>query len=398
MVTADDGFITQIIRIINPLVDRANLRKPPVLLHHGASLDVTCYLIASSKQHHPEKYPRTAADGPITSSNRSLGFVLANNGYDVFLISTRLSNQFNMGHTKDAAGVNNIPNGNNTGKNMTAGETANEYERSPFLYQTGQDDVVSHELGPQITLVLNVTGSQEFSMLSYSLSTTTTIAFLALHPDYAKRARVYMQMAPPIAATHFTAFDKLYFEDICPLLPTRGVGFTPTYIETPVVRQFIIESSANTAFKYSVIYEILVQLFGPSPLFNTNLERNSLAHIFMPVSFKTIQQYCQNSVARAFRKFDYGPVANLQIYGTPEPPTYNISRIEVQNYVIISGSTDGLADPATVNRVAATVSSPTPVRRIIGDMYNHYDLIAGTKVDEQIVLPILAEFNRVSSS
>lgn len=397
-VTALDGYITLLLELINP--EATELRYPPVFMHHGASIDPTCYLMASSKQHFPEKYPRTAADGPIRSSNRSLAFTLANNGYQVILIGTRGCNKDNQGHTKDALGINNVPPGqNNSELNLTSGEIAYEYARTPFYWQYGQDDVKNFELRKQWDTALNFTNATEFILLSYSLSTTTTMAYLAENPDYAAKVRLYVQLAPPIAAVHENdLFDKVYFEDICPLYPTRGIGFTPTFVETPIARQAFIQLSANPTVKYTVLYEILSLLFGPSPLYATNIERNSVSKILMDVSFKTIQQYCQNSVAQAFRKFDYGPAQNLLIYGTAEPPTYDYSYLNVQNHVIVSGDSDGLASPLTVDKFAASVRSQRELIRIYANNSNHYDLVSGTCNNNTVNLPLIGVFNRVSNA
>lgn len=66
----EDGYITELIHLINPLADPASLKQPPVILMHGALVDCVAFMWASSISHHPEVWPRTLLDdGPITSSN-----------------------------------------------------------------------------------------------------------------------------------------------------------------------------------------------------------------------------------------------------------------------------------------------------------------------------------------
>lgn len=357
--------------------------------------DTSAYLLASSIQHHPEPFPRTAEDGPITSSNRSLGFTLSNNGYDVWLIPTRGSNKQNLGHTKNALGINVVHDGGNSA-NLTKGEIAYEYARTPFYWQYGQDDVLAFELKPQWDKVLEVTGSQEFSLYSYSLSTPTTLGFLAMHPDYASRVRVYFQMGPAIAASHFTGFDFTYFEIICNAVPTRGVGFTPTFIGNPLLRELFVDLSPSYEIRYTLLKEITRLIFGPSPKYQTNLERNALDKIFKPVSFKTVQQYCQNSVSKVFQKFNYG-LGNLGIYGSVNPPAYNISYVDVQNYVIVNGEYDGLASPETVKHLISMVSARKPIEQIEAPQFNHLDLITGVECDKYVNLPVLETLNKYSN-
>lgn len=393
-VVGGDGYVSQLVRIINPKANRTLLKKPPIIVYHGANIDMTCYLSASSIQHFPEKYPRSPSDPPMTSSNRSLGFVLANNGFDVWLVGTRGSNRLNLGHIKDSRGRNVVIDLN--GRNITKGEMDYARNRSQIYWQFGQDDVINYEVKVQIDKVRNITGSREYFLFSYSLSTPTTLAFFALYPEYAKDCRAYIQMAPAIAASHVTSqTDKFYFEQLCPLFPTRGIGFTPTYLLKPTARLLVPELARSDELKYSLIYGVTVGIFGPSPIYNTNLERNLLAHVFMPTSFKTVQQYCQNSVVKQFRKFDYGPVNNLAIYGRIDPPAYNYSRLEVQNYLIISGSNDGLADTTTVNRLKNSISTPTPIQQIIAPLFNHLDMIGAVETDNYINLPFVAYLNRL---
>lgn len=71
--------------------------------------------------------------------------------------------------------------------------------------------------------VRSLAGSDEHSVFCYSLCTPTTMVFLAQKPDYARRVRVYAQMAPSIAADHFTLVPKVYFEDLPPPADRRNL-------------------------------------------------------------------------------------------------------------------------------------------------------------------------------
>lgn len=300
-----------------------------------------------------------------------------------------------MNHLRDSLGRKIVATDNFEGKNLTQGEIEYIYERTPFYWQYGQDEEIAFDVKNQIDTVLNHTGSKEYFLFAYSLAAPTTLAFLAMRPDYAKNCRAYIQFGPAIEASHVTSlFDKLYFEGICTKLPTFGLGFTPSYIAEPLVRKLVVKASASPATRYGLIRKLLNLAFGPSPIYNTNLELNVLNHLFLPVSFKTVQQYCQNSVAKKTRKFDFGKKKNLLIYGQPEPPEYFISRIEVQNYILIYGTGDGLADLATIEHIKDTVSSPTPVVEIVAPMFNHLDLIAGVETGLYINLPLIKSLDR----
>lgn len=381
---ADDGYITQILRVINPKADKAQLKHPPVLMLHGSHLDTSIYVMSSSIQHHPEPWPRKESDGPMTSSNRSLAFTLANNGYDVWLLGSRGSNDRCSAYTtKPKFYQAQQP-------HFKPDASMHAYSYTPNYWQYGLDDVIQYELRNQIDLVRNITGTMEFSYFSFSLSTITTMAFLAENPNYAQYVRVYTQMAPVIAANHFTHLGKLYWEKLMPHLPTRGIGFFPSYfLDDFFLKQFVLKASRFARLRYSLLYLMNRVLFGPSPRYNTNMERNVMAHLIQPVSFKSAQQYGQSSVAQKFNKFDYGRLGNLLHYNKTTPPEHKVDRLEVDYYLIIAGSLDNLADPVTVQRLVETTSTKRPISQIIAPGYNHIDVLVGVENDRYVNLPFV---------
>lgn len=386
---ADDGYITQILRVVNPKADRSRLKHPPVLLCHGSHLDPSIYVISSSIQHHPEPWPRKPSDGPMTSSNRSLAFTLANHGFDVWLLGSRGSNKYNSAYTtKPKQYQAQQP-------HFKPDPTMKAYSYTPNYWYYGLDDVIQFELRNQIDLIRNITGFREFNYFSFSISTITTMAFLAENPDYARDVRVYTQMAPVIAANHFTQLAKIYWEKLTPYMPTRGIGFFPSYFfDDVVLRNFVLLMSKLAKLRYSVLYQLNRVLFGPSPIYNTNMERNVLAHVVQPVSFKSAQQYGQSSKTQKFTKFDYGRVKNLLRYNQTKPPEHKVDRLEVQEYLIISGSLDSLADPITVQRLKETTKTRKPITHIIAPGFNHIDMIAGVENDVYVNLPYIEVLNK----
>lgn len=396
-VVANDGYITQLVRLVSPLVKRADLKKPPVMIHHGGNIDMSLYLASSSIQHHPEKYPRSVEDGPITSSNRSLAFMLANNGYDVWLIGTRGSNLANQKFVKRPDdGQRTMADWNYKEEGLSQGQFKDQVKRlDENYYQYGLDDIAATELKRQVDKVREVTGSKEFSMYTYSLSTPTSATFLSRNPEYAKDCRVYVQMGPAIFPKHVTFFSKAYFDLICPELPTRGIGFFPFYRANKLLEKAIVKISKSVKLRYSIVRKFLNLFFGPSKKYNTNMELNILARIWQPVSFKSIKQYCQNSKSKKFQQFDYGNERNIQVYGSVEPAKVNISNIQVQNYAIVYGERDTLATPEAVQRIKKEVNKPIELIEAPG--YNHLDLIAGVENDIYVNLPVLRLLNRYSN-
>lgn len=83
-VTTEDGYITQLVRIINPLVPESLRKMPPVVLYGGQGVSPAIFLMASLNTHAPARWPR-GSDWPdqANGANRSLAISLANSGYEV---------------------------------------------------------------------------------------------------------------------------------------------------------------------------------------------------------------------------------------------------------------------------------------------------------------------------
>jgi pimeloyl-ACP methyl ester carboxylesterase len=351
---------------------------------HGSHLDPSIYIIASSIQHHPEPWPRRPAGGPVTSSNRSLAFALVNNGYDVWLIGGRGSSPPNSGWTP-------LPKKHRAKQpHFKPTKLMRSTSWLPQFWTYSLDDIIKYELANQIDLVRNLTGSREFHYFTFSLSTTTTMAFLGENPEYAKDCRTYTQMAPVIAASHFTHLGRIYWEKLVPHFSNKGIGFSPSFFFDDVILKRLVELvSQSDKLRYTIIYELYRTLFGPSAKYHTNLELNVLSHLFQPVSFKSVQQYGQSSAAQKFKYYNYGWFKNLLHYNDTREPEHKVDRLEVQNYLMISGSLDCLSDPYTVQRMKELTSSPKPITHIIAPGFNHIDLIAGVENDIYVNMPYI---------
>lgn len=94
-VTTPDGYILQLVRMVNPFiktVDKNRLR--PILLHHGFQCSGTIWLIAMNGHldNNGNYYEMDEKNQILTNNNHmgnSLGFILATSGFDVWLANYR---------------------------------------------------------------------------------------------------------------------------------------------------------------------------------------------------------------------------------------------------------------------------------------------------------------------
>lgn len=387
---SDDGYQTQIVRVVNPLADRTKLKQPPVMLFHGGNIDPILYLWASAIQHHPERWPRPINGGPITSWNRSLPLALANNGYDVFLVATRGVYQ-SRGHV----GFNRTGSGNNQSCNSTDGKRGIiEYNLlSPSLnsfkyWNYSFDEIIQYEAPRQIDKVLEITGAQNVTFVAMSLSTQWSLALFSSNQQYAAKIHQYVCMTPIINNKGANKFILLFHELLSRMPDEIGNLLFQDVILSQPMRDFILDQAKDKRRRYTQIKGIISVLIGASAKFTTFLEGPVLGHFLQPVGFKQLKHYSQQVTEGRLQKFDYGAKRNYQLYNSMYPPRYNLSDFRIKNWMVISGRTDQLATVASVEQILDEVPVK-PYKHISIPGYNHIDLWAAFDCDTLVNLPIL---------
>lgn len=401
-VVSDDGYSTQLIRIVNPLVNRKDLKQPPVMLMHGGILDPTIFISSSAIEHHPEKYPRSLKeDGPITSWNRSIGFFLANHGYDVWLVTSRgsINKPKSVGQLiTRGESVKTILMGHNKLKNMTFGQDLLELINAPKYWAYSFDEIIQHEVPNQIKKVLKVTKSKGVTIFAYSFSTMIMLPFLATRPDIAHmNVHNLIVMAPIINEQGVNSMLGHLYKTVCIGLSDELANFFSTeWILTKPIRSLLINLGKSFRLRYGLLKFVLYLFQGPSAQYLTLLEPPIYGHLFGLTSLMQIKHYCQQVLAHQYQHFDFGKLKNLLVYGQEEPPIYNITKINVPNWLLISALNDNIATQASTRQIVATVR-PEPRQHIQIPGYAHLDLIAAIDNGAFVNKPILSYLDEYRS-
>ena len=87
--TSEDGYITQLVRIINPLATSSKMKTPPVVMYAGQGVSSAAFLAASMGSHVATNWPGKENFPEMNHGvDRSLAITLANNGYDVSTLNS----------------------------------------------------------------------------------------------------------------------------------------------------------------------------------------------------------------------------------------------------------------------------------------------------------------------
>ena len=118
-------------------------------------------------------------------------------------------------------------------------------------------------------------------------------------------------------------------------------------------------------------------------------------HIPAGMSTRPIVHYAQlNLYDHEFKKYDYGnPELNMDAYGTPVPPNYDLSKITAPT-AIWAGDKDDLADVADVEHLVEVLPNVTHYEVVGIEGFTHLDFAIAIDADQYVYAPILERMNK----
>ncbi|EGG23596.1 hypothetical protein DFA_05730 [Cavenderia fasciculata] len=325
-----DGYILSIQRIPagryqpNPNPNRSN-GKPAVLLQHGVE-DIGVSWVNQENVY------------------QSLGFILADAGFDVWINNVRgtyLSNT-NIYYTSDQV----------------------EYWQFSF------DEMAEYDLPTAMNYVLRVTGNSKISYVGHSQGTTMGFIGFA-NETLASKIDLFVALAPVVRVTHCksTFLNLLAKYDVADLFVL--LGDKSFLIQTPGMQKFL---QIICTFDPSICQNSLALIMGWDTA-NINSTRLPVYMSHEPggTSVQNVLHWSQ-AVKTGYQKFDYGTKGNLAHYGQATPPQYNISAFNAP-VIIFYGSNDYLADPVDVQWLIPQLPTLLYNKYIQG--YSHLDFVWG---------------------
>ncbi|GFR86487.1 lipase [Elysia marginata] len=276
----------------------------------------------------------SACDWVMNFANDSLGFILADNGYDVWMGNTR-------GNTYSRRHISLSPD-------------------DAKFWDWSIDEMAQYDMPAFIDFVLKKTGQPSLSLIGHSQGTMMNFALLSERPDMEEKVNVFIALAPvafvgnivsPIGYLSYMTDEELYTH-------CGNKIFLPNDLLIKALVDLFCTEKA-----YEWICEDILFLFVGIDLRNLNQSRLDVYFHHSPsgVSVKDIVHFAQLYRQKNFGKYDYGsPEKNMARYNQSTPPQYDVTKIKVP-VVAFSASRDWLADP-TVSSFLSTQLLPFDLR------------------------------------
>jgi len=291
--------------------------------------------------------------------NQDLGFILADNGYDVWLSNSR-GNVYSNRH-------------------VTLKPTDEKY------WDFTWDEHASIDLPTEINYITKITGVSKIVYIGHSQGGMIGLAQFS-RPETANKIDRFVAVAPASYLKHvgtpfLSAVAKVPESVVYGLFGHKG--FVPN---SEIVKKVIPEFCRLNP---KLCDNFVCVLCGCEFLENINSSRQEVIFSHFPAgtSVKNILHYAQAVNNDKFQMFDYGTSGNLKHYNQTTPPKYDLSKLLTRN-AIIYGSGDKLVNPTDTKRAIAEMPTPEVVMEI--PKYGHGDFVWGLDATDKLYNFILS--------
>ncbi|KAF6173561.1 hypothetical protein GIB67_037474 [Kingdonia uniflora] len=347
-VKTEDGYVLSMQRIPEGRVGGIGGKdKKPVLLQHGVLVDGMTWLLNSPEQ--------------------SLAFILADNGFDVWIANGR-GTRYSLGHA-------------------TLQSTDAKY------WNWSWDELALYDLPATIDFVYGQTG-QKVDYVGHSMGTLVALASFS-QGNMVDKLRSAALLSPVAYLSHMTTVIGVLAAQAFVGEITTLIGVAEFNPHGPLVANFLKTLCLAPGVD---CYNLLTALTGRNCCLNESIVETLLKNEPQSTATKNMVHLAQTVRDGILSKFDYAnPNINLEHYGQAKPPVYNLSNIPNNLPLFVSyGGQDSLADVRDVETLLDSLKFHDGDKlqvQFVKD-YAHADFIMGVTAKDIVYNTMLAFFKR----
>ncbi|EGV91935.1 lysosomal acid lipase/cholesteryl ester hydrolase [Cricetulus griseus] len=329
MIQTEDGYILGVHRIPHGRKNHSHKGpKPVVYLQHGFLADSSNWV--------------------TNSDNSSLGFILADAGFDVWLGNSR-GNTWSLKH-------------------RTLSISQDEFWAFSF------DEMAKYDLPASIYYIVNKTGQEQVYYVGHSQG--TTIGFIAFSqiPELAKKIKMFFALAPVVflnfalsPVIKISKWPEVIIEDLFGHKQFFPQSAKLKWLSTHVCNRVVLKKLCTNVF-------FLICGFNEKNL-NESRVNVYTSHSPAGTSVQNLRHWGQIAKHHMFQAFDWGSKAkNYFHYNQTCPPVYDLKDMLVPT-ALWSGDHDWLADPSDVNILLTQIPNLVYHKRLPD--WEHLDFLWG---------------------
>ncbi|XP_018352189.1 PREDICTED: lipase 1-like [Trachymyrmex septentrionalis] len=284
-ITTEDGYNLVIHRISGTPLHVDQKQRPVVFLKSGIFSSSDTWVLF----------------GP----GRDLPFLLADEGYDVWLGNSR-GNTYCRSHVKLSP-------------------------QSKNFWRYSYHEIGTKDLPVVIDYVLNYTNQKTLHYISYSMGSTELFVLLSMRPEYNAKIKLGICLAPVAIWKKTIPFLEYFykmipnFKEFCYSNEIYEIGSLSS-MSIMMGRALCADNTITQAACIALMF-----LFGgsdPAQL-NTTILPIVLSYYPAGSSVQLIDHYFQNMITKKFQAYDYGYFGNYKQYGQITPIIYDLNKVTV---------------------------------------------------------------------
>ncbi|XP_074731766.1 lipase member M-like [Strix uralensis] len=311
--------------------------KPAVLLQHGLALEGSNWV--------------------TNLPNSSLGFILADAGYDVWI-------------------------GNNRGNSWSRKHKKFEFHHQEYSSYSFHE-MAMYDLPAMINYILQKTGQEQLYYVAYSQGTTTGFIAFSSIPELDRKIKMFFALAPVTTNSNVKSPIVRVFD-----LPEGMIklifGRTVVFDKSKILQQVISSLCSYSIFK-SLCSLVLYLPGGFTNSLNMSRIDVYLSHYPDSTSIKNMLHWRQIYQTGEFKYYDYGS-DNMLHYNQTTPPFYELENMKAP-VAAWYGGRDWLSVPEDVNITLSRITNVVHKKYI--PEFVHFDFLWSMQVYEQVYKEIL---------
>ncbi|NXX84720.1 LICH hydrolase, partial [Urocolius indicus] len=336
-VTTEDGYILGVFRIPAGRNNKNTGQKPVVFLLHAFLGDATHWI--------------------SNLPNNSLGFLLADAGFDVWMGNSR-GNTWSLKH-----------------------KTLKPCQKE--FWQFSFDEMGKYDIPAELYFIMNKTGQKDVYYIGHSEGTTAGFIAFSTYPELAKQVKMFYGLGPVTTASYATSplikVTNLPGPMLRLVFGCKGAFHQIEFMKGPVTQL------CTSLDKFCG--HILSYLTGGT-IKNLNTSRIDVyvGHSPAGTSVQDIIHWHQVIDAGQFQAYDYGSKENMKKYNQSTPPVYEIEKISMP-IAVWSGGADKFADPKDMAKLLPRISNLVYHEHF--PHWGHLDFIWGLDATERMYRKII---------
>ncbi|XP_045483994.1 lipase 3-like [Pieris rapae] len=357
-VITPDGYILTLHRIPHGRDSNTQYgNKPAVFVMHG--------LLCSS------------ADWVLTGPGVGLGYILAEEGFDVWLGNNR-GNYYSRRHL--------LLDPNDT--NSTA------------FWKFSLDEMGNLDLSSSIDYILRTTRRPNLHYIGMSQGTTVYFVLGSLRPDFSEKIASAHMLAPVVlnAGNGSPIMDAVAPIVAAAVSWATDNGFGEIFPKSDFIASIARRYCRDGVPTQSICSALLFILGGWSESqHNATLIPVKLAHTPAGSSLRQFAHLTQNMASKKFRRYDYGPIQNMLRYGKTQPPEYNL--LNIKNPVFIHYSDGDIrTNDVDIKLLYDSLDTTKELIRVPDDNFSHIDFMWGKNARSVLYDRVISEIRKIESS